>query len=247
MQEVVSSATPTVSKPSGRLSRVVSRVQAESPSLAEFGVALISALLLVFSFPDFNLWPLAWFGLVPLIILIAVKPQSLRSFLLAWLFGSVFFYGSCYWLTYSMIHFGGIPATLAYIMLAPGAVLLGIFPALFGLALARTIKAWGLSAILLSPLVWAALEWLRLETTGQLWNALGYSQAFHPNLIQAAGWGGVYAVSFIIISVNAAVAFVVLKRTPRALASSSGVVLVAVLVIAGASVSRKTIQRTLTR
>ena len=56
-------------------------------------------------------------------LLIARKPQPTRSFFLGWLFGAVFFYGSCYWLTYSMMHFGGIPTVLAFILLTPGAVL----------------------------------------------------------------------------------------------------------------------------
>ncbi len=238
MQEVISPATPSVAKPSRRLSRIAARVHAESPSLTEFGVAFISAILLVVSFPDFDIWPLAWFGLVPLLVAIAGKPQGLRSFLLAWLFGAVFFYGSCYWLTYSMIHFGNVPPVLAYTLLGPGAVLLGIFPALFGLALARSIRAWGVVAVFLSPLFWAALEWLRLETTGQLWNALGYSQAYQPMLIQAARWGGVYAVSFFLISVNAAIAYAILKRSRKALAISCGVVLVVVLLALGLNRSR---------
>ena len=45
-----------------------------------------------------------------------------------------------------------------------------------------------------------------LRLTGQLWNAIGYSQAYHPSLIQSARWGGVYAVGFLIVAVNAALA-----------------------------------------
>src|SRR6185503_14486501 len=51
---------------------------------------------------------------------------------------------------------------------------------------------------------WAATEWARLAVTGQLWNALGYSQAFHPTLIRPAVWGGVYAVGFVIVVINTA-------------------------------------------
>jgi apolipoprotein N-acyltransferase len=196
-------------------------------------VAVASALLLIISFPDFNLWPLAWVGLVPLFLIVARQPRPLRCFLLGWLFGTVFFYGSCYWLTYSMIHFGGIPAPLAFVLLLPGAVVMGIFPAVFAMVLARAVRKWGTAALYMAPLFWVALEWARLETTGQLWNAIGYSQAYHPLLIQTARWGGVYAVGFLIVLVNGAIAFSVLRRTKRAFAISA----VAVLLVSVATLT----------
>jgi apolipoprotein N-acyltransferase len=199
----------------------LSRVRTESPSLTECGVAAVSAVLLIFSFPDFSFWPLAWIALVPLLLVIGRKPQPWRCFRLGWLFGSTFFYGSCYWLTYSMIHFGGFSAWLAFLLLLPGAVVMGIFPGVFAAVLACVVRRWGPAGMFLSPLCWAALEWARLETTGQLWNALGYSQAYHPSLIQLASWGGVYAVSFSLVLVNAAGAFALLKRDARAFIAST--------------------------
>ena len=67
--------------------------------------------------------------------------------------------------------------------------------------------------ILLAPIFWTALEWVRLEMTGQLWNALGYSQAYHREIIEPATWGGVYAVSFLIVAINAAVALLIISGT----------------------------------
>lgn len=216
MEDVVS--TPSQVKPGGaeRLAGFGRRVRSEAPSLTDYGAAIGSAALLIFSFPDFNLWPLAWVALVPLFLIVARKTQPWRCFLLGWLFGTGFFYGSCYWLTYSMIHFGGIQPWFAFLLLLPGAALLGILPAVFTLGLARTIQKWGTVALFLAPLLWSALEWGRLETTGQLWNALGYSQAYQPLLIQSARWGGVYAVGFLIVFVNSAIAFSLLTRTKRA-------------------------------
>ena len=66
--------------------------------------------------------------------------------------------------------------------------------------------------MLLAPVFWTALEWVRLGVTGQLWNALGYSQAYHPLLIQPATWGGVYAVSFLIVAINAVVALLISRQ-----------------------------------
>ena len=179
---------------------------------------LLSALLLVLSFPDFNLWPLAWIGFIPLLVTLASGQAPRRAFLFGWLAGTVFFYVTCYWLTYSMIHYGGLHAWQAYLLLIPGALISGLFPALFALVLARALNRWGTGMLLLAPPLWVAFEWARLSVTGQLWNAIGYSQAFHPELIRLARIGGVYAVGFLIVTVNAAVAYALVRRRARAVA-----------------------------
>jgi apolipoprotein N-acyltransferase len=191
----------------------------------EWGAAAASTLLLILSFPNFEFYLLAWVALVPLLVAIAKRPAPLRAFILGWAAGSVFFYVTCYWLTYSMIHYGGLPTAVAYLLLIPGALIIGIFHGLFASLLAFAIQKWGRMAILLAPIFWTALEWVRLEVTGQLWNALGYSQAFHPWLIEAATWGGVYAVSFLIVAINAVAALLVISRTKLSFAIAVVIVL----------------------
>ncbi len=195
---------------------LTSRVRAAGRPLSDWLIALSSSVLLILAFPDFELWPLAAVGLIPLLIVVAQRPKPWRSFFLGWLTGTVFFYGSCYWLTYSMIHYGGVPTWLAYLLLIPVPVVVGLFPGIFALVLARSIRRWGTAALLTAAFVWPALEWARLGVTGQLWNALGYSLAYQPLLIQRASWGGVYAISFVLVAINAAIAFVLLRRTLKA-------------------------------
>src|SRR5437762_4991057 len=180
-----------------------------------WGLTLFSVLLLILAFPDFNLSILAWVGLVPLLVAIAIQPAPRRAFFLGWFGGSAFFYLTCHWLTYSIIRYGGLSSWLAYVLLIPGALVLGLFQAVFALLQARFIRLWGLKALFAAPFVWVALEWARLSVTGQLWNAIGYSQAFHPAVIQVARWGGVYAVGFLIVAVNSAIAFAILSRTSK--------------------------------
>ena len=186
----------------------------------EWGAAAASTLLLILSFPNFEYYLLAWIGLVPLLVVIAKRPSPLRAFILGWAVGSVFFYVTCYWLTYSMIHYGGLPTALAYLLLIPGAVVVGVFHGLFASLIALAIQKWGRMAILLAPIFWTALEWVRLGVTGQLWNALGYSQAYHPMLIEAAAWGGVYAVSFLIVAINSVAALLIISRTKLSIAAA---------------------------
>ena len=201
------------------------------PTRVEWAGAATTAILLILSFPDFEFSFLAWVALVPLMVVIARRPSPAKALLLGWAAGSAFFYGSCYWLTYSMIHYGGLPTLLAYVLLMPGALVVGTFPGLFALLLALAVKRWGHVAVLAAPVLWPAFEWLRLGVTGQLWNALGYSQAYHPILIQPANWGGVYAVSFLIVAINTVLVLLIVKRNvwtivaALAIATSVGLVI----------------------
>lgn len=185
------------------------------PSPTDLLLAIVSAILLILSFPDFDLWPMGFVGLVPILWVISRRPRAWPSFFATWLAGTIFFFTTCYWLTYSMIHYGGIPTPLAYVMLIPGALVMGLFPAGFAVVIARSVSKFGLKSLLLAPLVWPAFEWLRLQVTGQLWNALGYSLAFEPVLIQSARFGGVYAVSFLILTVNVAITLLLVARRQR--------------------------------
>ena len=230
MQDVVSTVTPI--EPD-QIDTIISRILAEAPTVSEWSAALASSFLLIFSFPNFDLSILAWVGLVPLLVLVARRPAPARAFILGWATGTVFFYGSCYWLTYSMIHYGGLSPWIAYPLLVPGAMIVGLFPALFALALAFAVRRWGAVAMLLAPFFWTSLEWARLGVTGQLWNAIGYSQAYYPLLIQSARWGGVYAEGFLIISINAAISFAFVKKTRRAILLAAATVVCVAAIAAG--------------
>jgi apolipoprotein N-acyltransferase len=216
----------------GRREKFRARLRTCAPARSHAALAVLSAFLLVLSFPDFDLWPLAWVGLVPLLVAVARVARARQAFALGWLAGALFFYGSCWWLTHSMIHYGGLPRPLAYALLVPVVVIVGLFPAMFALALARLCARWGVYALLCAPPLWAASEYGRLSATGQLWNAIGYSQAFHPALIQTAAWGGVYAVGFFLLVVNAVAALLLLRREARALAVAA-----LTLVVAGSALA----------
>jgi apolipoprotein N-acyltransferase len=217
----------------GVLSFVVARARAAMPTLTEALWAVASAALLALAFPDFGLWPLAWVGLVPLLATVAARPRAPQAFVLGWLMGTLFFYATCHWLTYPMIHFAGIPAWAAYPLLLPPTLVAGLFPAFFAFASARLCARWGPRALFLAPALWAASEWARLGVIGQLWNALGYSQAETPALIQTARMGGVYAVGFLIILTNAALAHALVRRNRRASVVSAGALLCVALTVAG--------------
>src|SRR5580765_777436 len=101
------------------------------PSWRNVLLAILAAVLLILSFPDFEYWFLAWFALVPLMWAVeretrlqkparskgirqALESRVMRSFILGWIFGTIFFFGTCWWLTYAPIHYAGFPPWLAY-------------------------------------------------------------------------------------------------------------------------------------
>ena len=207
--------------------------RASLPTLAETSLAIASALLLVLSFPDFDLWWMAWIALVPLLVAVTLTPKAGRGFLLGWLWGLIFFYGTCWWLTYPMIHYAHIGAPLAYLLLLLPIVFVALFPALFCAVLARIVSRFGPAVLFVAPFLWVSIELARYAVTSQLWSAIGYSQAFHFWLIQTAAWSGVYAVGFLIVLVNTSLACLLLRKTKWTVLISSmcGLVVIGLVLI----------------
>jgi apolipoprotein N-acyltransferase len=199
-------------------------------SPAQASLVTGSALLTILSFPDFDLWFLAWVSLVPLLIVVARVERPGKAFVAGWLWGTVFFYGTCWWLTYPMIHYGQFRAWLAYPLLILPIAFVGLFPAFACASLSLLIQRFGVTTLVMAPGVWVTFDWLRYLVTGQLWNAIGYSQAFHPSLIQSASWGGVYGISFLMLLLNSAMALLLLSRRPW-LPLISTLAVVAILVV----------------
>ena len=189
---------------------VLTFIRESIPSRWEAAVG--SAILLILAFPNFEFWWLAWIGLAPLLFLVATTSRKRKAFVLGLLWGTVFFYGTCWWLTYPMIHYGGVSAWLAYPLLLLPVILVSVFPALACASISLVVRRFGGAAILAAPIIWVAFDWLRGAVTGLDWNALGYSQAFHPLLIQSAHWGGIYAISCLVLSINTGLTLMFLKK-----------------------------------
>src|SRR6266404_3661539 len=91
-----------------RLAKVLP-FQQSAPFISNLSLAIFSGLLLVFAFPDWNLWSLGWVGTAPLIMAVVRERKFWRSLLLGTVTGTIFFAGSSHWVTYSMHHYGDIP------------------------------------------------------------------------------------------------------------------------------------------
>jgi apolipoprotein N-acyltransferase len=177
--------------------------------------SLVSGLLVVVSFPDFDLSFFAWIALVPLFISLFKTKGILTSIISGWLFGLAYFGGTCWWLTFAPIHYAGFPPLLAYLLLVTAAGIVAIFPAVFAAILKKVIDTTGPAGIFAAPFFWTALEFARFWLTGNNWNAIAYSQAFNPKLIASAAWTGIYSVSFSILFANSMLSYVIIRLSQR--------------------------------
>lgn len=175
-------------------------IKAICPSRESSFLAFVAAMLLIFAFPDFEFWFLAWFAVMPLMWAIEREKASVtKSFVLGWLFGTVFFFGTCWWLTFAPITYAGFPWPLAYFLLFCVTAITGMFPAIFAGAMSILLRRFGSWAMLAAPFIWVFTEFLRYWLTGNNWNAIAYSQAFRHETIGLASLGSIYLVGFVIV------------------------------------------------
>ena len=155
-------------------------------------LVLFSSIGLALSFfPLKFAWLFAWFGFVPFFFAIASFKNKFKVFVFSYLEGILFWLFTIYWLVYVTF--------LGYILLV---LYLGLYFAIFGLFFYKFKENNFLNIFFLSSL-WVIEEFLRSYLfTGFGWALLGYSQYKNLALIQLADIGGVWLVSFIIITVN---------------------------------------------
>jgi apolipoprotein N-acyltransferase len=187
-------------------------------------MALATALLLIFSFPNFGLAFLAWVSLAPLLLVIARGVTIRRALWLGWLTGIVFTFFAENWIAHSMVYFGDMLTVIAYAVALLFAAILAIFPAIFAGAMSILANRFGWWSMALAPIVWVATEWLRPAVTGVTWNALGVSQALHFPIAKLARFGGVYLISAEIVTVSALIVLM-LKVKERNVARAAAVLL----------------------
>jgi apolipoprotein N-acyltransferase len=189
--------------------------------------ASISALLLILSFPPFELSFLAWVALAPLLKVIAGGVSARRALWLGWLAGFEFTFFAENWIAHSMTHFGEMLAVLAYAVAMLFAAMLAIFPAIFAAAMAKLTRRFGWSALAFAPAVWVTTEWLRPIVTGVTWNALGISQAWHFRIASLSRFGGVYLVSAEVVAVSALIVLALKFRERPVVRAAAGLFLFA--------------------
>ncbi len=178
-------------------------------------LCILSGTLLFLSCADFDIWPLCWIGLVPLLWVLLDddgQPRTRHPFLYGMLTGIFANGGGFYWIVGLLQRFGHLP----WIAAAPLFLLLVAYQALtfglFAVILCRLRMHMGVKVTWLAPLVWVACE-LCVPYVFPWYLAI--TQAWVPTVIQIADITGPLGVSFLLVLSNGAL-FDVLHALGRA-------------------------------
>jgi apolipoprotein N-acyltransferase len=172
-------------------------------------VMLLCGAVLVLTFPDVNFEYLAWFGLVPALVLIARSPTAREGGVRAWWLGAGYLIAALYWMA---------PEIGPGVLLV--AVVFGFLWVPFGVAAQKLLRpplSWprALAALVVVPSCWLLTEWLRSwQGFGGPWAVFGVSQWQHPAVLALASVGGVWLISFALVLTNVAIV-IALESLPR--------------------------------
>jgi apolipoprotein N-acyltransferase len=179
------------------------------------GLAALSGILLVFSFPKFGHGAVAWVALAPLLLALP-GAQGWAAFRLGYVTGAISALGLLYWTALVVIQFGGLSLPVGILVMVLLCLAVALFPALFAWVVGRWVAAHGLRGLLFAPFAWVATEVLRAYTFFRFpWCLLGYSQHRHLPFIQIASITAVYGVSFLLVQSAALLAYGALEADPR--------------------------------
>ncbi len=166
---------------------------------------VLSALLLIFSFPPFNKAYLAWFALLPLFFYCRETPPGKRAFMGGLLTGFIFF---LYLYSYMALSVNFLfPPYLGYLVVLLSSFISSLYFAFFTLGVAFSLQ-WRrplLSTVAASSL-WVLLEYLRAAgLLGHSGGFLGYSQADYFLLLPVVSLYGYWGLPFLMVLFQAAV------------------------------------------
>lgn len=182
--------------------------------LRPFALAALAGALWFLSCADFDVWPLAWFAMVPTLFVIERAETTRRAFVLAWITGVVANGGGFYWIIGLLVRFGHLPWIVSALLFALLAAYQGLVFAMFG-AVTRVIRRrTRLPMAVVAPLVIVTFE---LVTPMIFPFSLAITQAWRPHVIQVADLAGMSAVAALLLMVNGAVYDLVLVRPRRVL------------------------------
>src|ERR1700693_140412 len=180
-------------------------------------LAVASGAALALSFPDYNLWPLAWFS-VGLLVLASVGSRPGESPLYVFLHGVVFYPVCVPWIDTVMRQYGNLDPWTSAGILGLMAVAGGLLCSLFSWGVAGVSRKSIALACALAPFLWVTLEFIRthLPYIGFPWNLTGYAAIKSLALLQVTTVTGIYGLSLLRAAYGSLVAFAILVRTRRA-------------------------------
>jgi apolipoprotein N-acyltransferase len=187
--------------------------------------ALVAGAVPVLAFPAANLEWLGWIGLLPGLALMRGAATRREAWVRGWWFGAGYLLAAMYWL---------VPNIGPALLLV--AIVFGFLWSAVGLSVWSFLRApvtvrRALAAMVVVPSCWLVTEWIRSwRAIGGPWAVLGASQWQHPAVLALAAVGGVWLVTFALVTANTGVLIALVARAP--LVRLTG--LIGVLVAVGA-------------
>jgi apolipoprotein N-acyltransferase len=177
------------------------------PRSARYTAALLCGALPVLAFPAPNLEFLAWFGLVPGLLLMRASPTVRSAAVTGWWFGAGYLLAALYWLIPNLgPGLLGVTAVL-------GALWAGVGAACHQLLRAPVSAGRAAAALLVVPSCWLVTEWARSwQGFGGPWAVFGATQWQHPAVLALAAVGGVWLVTVALVMANTGLVILLVSR-----------------------------------
>jgi apolipoprotein N-acyltransferase len=174
-------------------------------------LAVLSAALLIFTFPKFSIVWLAPVAVAPLLVAAARELGHWRRFLLGWIAGVVYWFGVCYWIQFVLAVHGGVGDVGGWALLLLFCAIKALHMGVFALAAGILMRRWW--AVPAVAALWVAVE-VTHGSLGFAWLALGNAGIDMGYPMRLAPITGVYGLSFVFAMMSAGLALAVLRR-PR--------------------------------
>ncbi|MFA5905345.1 MAG: apolipoprotein N-acyltransferase [Desulfobacula sp.] len=192
-------------------------LQKKETILVQYLPCAASGILLTLSFPKAGVPYLAFFALIPWLLMLP-SLDTRQSFFSGFIAGFFHFITLIYWIIPTIHIYGGLHLILAGATLILLCFYLALYPALFAFLL-KKLRPGSIYTPLLAACLWTGLEYIRTYAfTGFSWGSLGYSQYSNLLFIQIADLSGVYGISFLIVLINYLFAdlFIISKKAKEA-------------------------------
>jgi apolipoprotein N-acyltransferase len=173
-----------------------------------------SGLLLVLSLPKPDLYPLAWVALVPLLLAIGQARTWRVSAITSYLAGLFFFAGTFYWITETMLIYGGLSLPSAIGVGLLFCITYALHFVLFATPVWLAIRRWGPKGVFSAAPVWVTVELLRAHWfSGFPWMLSGYALTPFPGLLQIVTFTGIYGLSCVATFINSAIVYGIFTKS----------------------------------
>ncbi len=173
-------------------------------------LSLVSAILLVLTFPRFDLRILAPVALTPLLIALARTPNGWQRFIYGWAAGILYWFLICTWIQFVLEVYGGMGRWGGWASFFLFAILKGLHLAVFSLLAGPLMRRW--YAIPAVAALWTGLERTH-ATFGFAWLDLGNAGIDMSVPLRLAPYVGVYGLSFVFAMLAIGLACVALRQS----------------------------------